>query len=88
MAGSAHYEGRAVDIFFRPVTPESRLAGWAQAHWLVANADRLQIATVIYDAQLWTAARSDEGWRPYEPAGGPTDDPVLLHLDHVHVDVP
>jgi hypothetical protein len=85
--GSAHYEGRAVDIFFRPVTPESRIAGWAHAQWLVANASRLDIATVIFDAQIWTAERSDEGWRPYEPPDGPTDNPTLLHLDHVHVDV-
>lgn len=85
--GSAHYEGRAVDVFFRPVSPESQRAGWATAHWLVANADRLELATLIFDAQIWSARRSDDGWRPYEPPGGPTDNETLLHLDHVHLDV-
>jgi hypothetical protein len=85
--GSAHYDGRAVDVFFRPVTEEQRRAGWSLAQWAVANADRLGIATVIYDRQIWSAARSDEGWRPYEYPGGPTDDPTLMHEDHVHVDV-
>jgi hypothetical protein len=85
--GSAHYEGRAVDVFFRPVTEDERRKGWSLAQWAVANADRLGIATVIYDRQIWSAARSDEGWRTYEYPGGPTDNPTLLHEDHVHVDV-
>ena len=87
MEGSAHYEGRAVDVFFAADDPSAVLRGWAVAHWAVANADRLDIATVIYRDQVWTAARSDEGWRPYQPPGGPTDNPTLRHMDHVHVDV-
>ncbi len=83
-AGSAHYDGRAVDYFFRPVDADNRRAGWALAHYLVANADRLEVATVIFDDRIWTAARSDEGWRDYEVD---SDDPVQRHLDHVHVDV-
>ena len=39
---------------------------------------------MIYDDTIWSAARSDEGWRSYEID---SDDPVLRHLDHVHVDV-
>ncbi len=39
MAGSTHYEGRAVDIFLRPVTEQSQVRGWAIAHYLVAQAD-------------------------------------------------
>jgi hypothetical protein len=86
--GSAHYEGRALDIMFRPYeNPERKRAGWVTAHWLVANADRLGIATVIYDAQIWTARRSDEGWRPYTHPSGDTSNPTLQHVDHVHVDV-
>jgi hypothetical protein len=85
--GSAHYAGRAVDVFFRPVTEEAQRTGWSLAQWAVANADRLGIATVIYDRQIWSAARSDEGWRPYQYPGGATDDPTLMHEDHVHVDV-
>ena len=88
MEGSAHYNGRAVDVFFRPVGDErQRRRGWALASWLVASAERLGIATVIYDDRIWTARRSAEGWRPYAPPGGPTEDPVRRHLDHVHVDV-
>ena len=87
MTGSAHYEGRAVDVFFRPVSADNQRSGWALAQWAVANADRLDLATVIFDQQIWTAARSDEGWRTYVPPDGPTDNPILLHEDHVHVDV-
>lgn len=87
VAGSAHYDGRAVDVFFRPVDDRRRREGWTLAHWLVAHADRLHVATVIYDGRIWTARRSAAGWRPYEHPDGPTDDPVLQHRDHVHVDV-
>ncbi|HEU4543122.1 MAG TPA: hypothetical protein VFR23_18480 [Jiangellaceae bacterium] len=88
IAGSAHYDGRAIDIFFRPHNaPASKRSGWVVAHWLVVNADRLGIATVIYDDQIWTARRSAEGWRPYTHPSGNTTDPTLRHLDHVHLDV-
>ncbi len=86
MEGSAHYQGRAIDIFFRPVTDENQRLGWQQATWAVAHADRLDLATVIFDARIWTARRSLEGWRDYDYPGG-TDNPVLLHEDHVHLDV-
>ncbi len=83
--GSAHYDARAVDVFFRPYgDPGQRRRGWATAHWLVAHADQLGVATVIYDERIWTAGRSVEGWRRYDPG---SEDPVLRHLDHVHVDV-
>src|SRR5262249_5541726 len=92
MAGSAHYEGRAIDVFFRPVDADNKRKGWALAHYLVANAKRLHIATVIFDKQIWTASRSDEGWRDYTPpelTGNETADElkILEHRDHVHVDV-
>jgi hypothetical protein len=85
--GSAHYEGRAIDVFLRPVTPENRQRGWAQAAWAVAHAEQLSVATVIFDRSLWSAHRSGSGWRDYQHPGGPTDNPILLHEDHVHVDV-
>jgi hypothetical protein len=34
-----------------------------------------------------SAQRSLSGWRDYTYPDGPTDNPVLLHEDHVHVDV-
>ena len=86
--GSAHYDGRALDVFLPGYDdPEVKRAGWVVAHWLAANADRLGVATVIYDARIWTARRSDEGWRPYTHPSGDTTDPTLQHLDHIHVDV-
>ncbi len=87
MAGSAHYEGRAVDYFFRPINARNNVKGWSLAQYLVANADRLDITTVIYDDRIWTKLRSGGGWRDYEvpPRGG--DQAILEHRDHVHVDV-
>jgi len=85
--GSAHYEGRAIDVFFRPISAETTRAGWQTAIWSVAHADRLHLATVIFDRNVWTASRSLQGWRDYHYPGGATDNPVLLHEDHVHLDV-
>lgn len=85
--GSAHYAGRAIDVFFRPVSTASTQRGWLQTQWAVAHAERLHVATVIFDRQVWSASRSGSGWRSYEHPSGPTADPVLLHEDHVHVDV-
>jgi hypothetical protein len=90
MPGSAHYEGRAIDVFFRPVNVSNKQRGWGLAQYLVAHADRLSIDTVIFDARIWTARRADEGWRDYrvDPTGRSTDViRVLEHRDHVHVDV-
>ncbi len=92
MAGSAHYEGRAVDVFFRPIGADSIRRGWVLAHYLVANASRLKIANVIFDAKIWSAgSKSADGWRAYDPqlSGNETaaTKAILLHRDHVHVDV-
>ena len=89
-SGSAHYAGRAIDVFFRPVTHRNRTRGWAMAQYLVAQADRLAVSTVIYDGRIWTARRADEGWRRYDvdTRGRPRSvAAVLEHRDHVHVDV-
>ena len=88
MEGSAHYEGRAVDVFVRPVNPTNQVRGWAIAHYLVSQADRLGLRTVIFDDRIWTAGRSsDDGWRDYDPPARSGDPVVLEHRDHVHVDV-
>jgi len=84
--GSAHYDGRAVDVFFRPVTETSRTRGWAVAQYLVAQADRLHVATVIFDGRIWVAGK-DDSWRDYDAPDRPGDRAVLEHRDHVHVDV-
>jgi hypothetical protein len=86
--GSTHYEGRAIDIFVRPVSAENRQRGWAIAQYLVAQSDRLVIQNVIFDDRIWTAgSRSDEGWRDYDPPARSGDQAILEHRDHVHVDV-
>lgn len=87
MTGSAHYDGRAVDVFVRPVSPANKTRGWAIAQYLVAMADRLSIRTVIFDDRIWTADRSGDGWRPYDPPESSGSRVVLEHRDHVHVDV-
>jgi hypothetical protein len=89
MAGSAHYEGRAIDVFVRPVSPDNKRRGWAIASYLVGQADRLDINTVIFDDRVWRAGRlSHEGWLDYRvPASAKGDPSILEHRDHVHVDV-
>lgn len=88
MEGSAHYDGRAVDVFVRPVSRTNRVRGWAIAHYLVSQAERLDIRTVIFDDRIWTAGeRSGDGWRDYDPPERSGARAVLEHRDHVHVDV-
>ncbi|MBA2772553.1 MAG: hypothetical protein H0U36_00700 [Nocardioidaceae bacterium] len=93
MPGSAHYEGRAIDAFFRPTSEQNTRRGWVLAHFLVANAERLDIAHVIFDDRIWSAgSRSHEGWHDFDPPGLSADTSgetrqILEHRDHVHVDV-
>ncbi|MCW2785082.1 MAG: hypothetical protein JWP74_1599 [Marmoricola sp.] len=91
MVGSAHYEGRAIDVFFRPITSADKRHGWALAQYLVANAARLQLSTVIFDGEIWTADHAGEGWRTYRVSHAGKSLAtirILEHRDHVHVDVP
>jgi hypothetical protein len=83
---NVHDLGLAVDFFLPMEDGRGSPAGWAVAHWLVANAERLAVETVIYDDQIWTARRSLEGWRDYQHPSGSTT-VTDRHLDHVHVDV-
>ena len=89
MAGSAHYEGRAIDVFYRPINTENTKRGWAMASYLVANADRLDVRTLIFDDRIWHAgSRSGDGWTDYRvPSSSRGDRAILEHRDHVHVDV-
>jgi hypothetical protein len=89
MPGSAHYDGRAIDVFVRPVSQDNVRRGWAIAGYLVAQADRLGIATVIFDDRIWkVGSRSEDGWQDYRvPSGSQGDRRILEHRDHVHVDV-
>ena len=91
MEGSAHYDGRAIDVFVRPVGEANLRRGWAIAQYLVANAERLSLQNVIFDRRIWSAgSRSEEGWRPYRPdvdGASAETRAILEHRDHVHVDV-
>lgn len=84
-AESTHYDGRAVDVFFRPVTEQNRRAGWLLAHWLVAHAEDLDVQYVIFDDRFWSVHSSRGQWQDYD-APEPGNE-ILRHLDHVHVDV-
>ena len=86
MEGSAHYEGRAVDVFLRPVNQVNKRRGWAYAQYLVASAAERNIQTVIFDDHIWTAG-SEDGWQPYTAPRRAGNPDTLRHLDHVHVDV-
>ncbi len=89
--GSAHYEGRAVDVFFRPRgDPEQRRRGWVFAQWLVAHAADHHVLSVIYDDRIWTSWAPGLGWRDYVHPGASfaeRGNAVLRHKDHVHVAV-
>lgn len=83
---SAHYEGRAVDVFFRPYDSAAQhRRGWTFAQWLVAHAETYGVLSVIYSDHIWTSWASALGFRAYQHPGRPTRNPVLRHLDHVHV---
>lgn len=89
--GSAHYEGRAVDVFFRPVDDaEQRRRGWVFAQWLVAHAPDHNVLSVIYDDHIWTSWAAFAGWRDYIHPGateGNRGSAVQRHREHVHVAV-
>ncbi|MFC0629164.1 hypothetical protein [Kribbella deserti] len=88
MEGSAHYEGRAVDVFVRPINTANTRKGWAYANYLVAHAEQLGITTVIFSDRIWTSGtRSSAGWRDYKAPQRAGNTDTLRHLDHVHVDV-
>ncbi|HET7691001.1 MAG TPA: hypothetical protein VFK41_11500 [Nocardioidaceae bacterium] len=88
MEGSAHYEGRAIDVFVRPISVENKRRGWVIAQYLVAHAKRLGVRHVIFDDRIWTSGRlSEAGWRDYDPPERSGDRRILEHRDHVHVDV-
>jgi hypothetical protein len=85
---SSHYEGRAVDVFFRPLGDAAQTRrGWVFAQWAVAHADDYEVLSVIYHDRIWTSWASSVGWRDYVHPSGNRTNPILRHLDHVHVAV-
>lgn len=75
--GGEHPRGRACDFM---VTGErgDQVAAYAQQHHA-----RLHIMYLIWEQHIWSPERADEGWRPMEDRGSPTQN----HMDHVHVSV-
>ncbi|MGQ7297597.1 lytic transglycosylase domain-containing protein [Quadrisphaera sp. KR29] len=83
--GSYHHTGHACDVTIGelgrvPDAAEVQL-GWAVAQALVDNHEGLGVEEVIWQRQVWTAARPT--WRPYTHPDGSSV--TLDHLDHVHV---
>ena len=92
-----HPDGRAIDLNIAdPMgqTPanDQTAFGWQLARWLQTNARTLHIDYIIWQARIWSTARSSEGWRDYCATGscgpyGATTNPTALHMDHIHVSV-
>jgi hypothetical protein len=57
--------------------PDVEARGWGLAHYAVGNAARLQIASVSFDGQQWSAAESPDGWLPVPTA---LPDRVVIHM--------
>lgn len=83
---SDHPAGRAVDYMIPGWnTAAGNQRGWQLARWTQANAARLRVKYVIFDDRIWRASKASRGWTPYTHPNGPTRNPTLRHLDHVHV---
>jgi hypothetical protein len=83
---SEHKEGRALDYHFNYHDSGDRADAQDMINWLLrtdrhgnrhANARRLGVMYLIWNREIWTAARADDGWRPYSGASP--------HTDHIHV---
>ncbi|UAL29799.1 M23 family metallopeptidase [Nocardioides rotundus] len=89
---SDHPKGKACDIVFGTIgqfpAGADKDNGDQLADWLVANAETWAVSYVIWQGRIWTAARADDGWRPYT-GGGIYDpsDPTGGHFDHIHLSV-
>ena len=74
---SDHGKRIAADFMvYTNATKGDRIAEFARKHHRELN-----ITYVIWDRQIWSAARASEGWRPMADRGGVTAN----HEDHVHV---
>ena len=91
MPGSAHYEGRAVDVFVRPISPRNKTRAGRWRSTSSPTPTRLEINTVIFDAPHLdrAAGRSGLARLPPDTLGPVARDggAILEHRDHVHVDV-
>jgi endonuclease/exonuclease/phosphatase family metal-dependent hydrolase len=79
---NGHPAGLAAD-FMVPLTPAGKAQGDRLAAYAKAHARELGIDYIIWYQRIWSVARADEGWRPMEDRGSPTQN----HLDHPHINV-
>lgn len=90
---SEHPLGRACDGTFgnslgTAAAGDALDLGWRVTNWLKENAETLGVEYLIWQGQIWSVARSGEGWRPYD--GGGMHDPNGVtggHYDHLHFTV-
>ncbi|MEO7588405.1 MAG: SH3 domain-containing protein [Arachnia sp.] len=75
-----HPAGRAVDVMIPGYKSNSAL-GWEIARYMRANAKRFNINYIIFDQQIWSVGRDNEGWRKMANRGGDTAN----HKDHPHI---
>ncbi len=90
MKGSAHYDGRAIDVFVRPVNAANKRTGLGD-RGVPRGARRpaRRRARDLRRADLDGGRRSSKGLAGLRPPGTlpATANAVLEHRDHVHVDV-
>lgn len=75
--GGEHPRGRACDFMVEGAR------GDQVATYVQQSAPRLHVLYIIWAQHIWSPERADEGWRPMEDRGSPTQN----HYDHVHVSV-
>lgn len=95
-ANSEHHEGRAVDWMVSVRNARQRSEARAVLSWLLATdgqqnqyavARRLGVMYLIWDNRIWSASRSDEGWRPYNDCARRTEKSAdsFCHRNHIHL---
>ena len=89
MEGSAHYEGRAIDVFLRPVSAENKRRGLGGGALPRRQRRPARHQHVIFDDRIWTAgsARATAGATTTRADVVRRRPAILEHRDHVHVDV-
>lgn len=78
---SDHPMGKALDVMIPNWQSSGVGVGNAIASWFVSNPNAFGTKLVIWRDQY----NRGSGWRPYTHPLGPTKNPTLRHMDHVHV---
>jgi len=60
--------------------PDVEARGWGLAHYAVGNATRLEISSVAFDGQRWTAENSPDGWVVDTRAAAGERDVVVIRV--------